>query len=322
MMPVFKMSALWQILGGWHGKGDYILENTIKKKRKKSDKNIAVLFLLPSLVLLALFVFWPMVDSIRMSFYDWNPLKGSNFNGIDNYVELMQDDLWWTSLKNTVVYILMNVPPIVIFAIIMTELVLFANKRNSILSKLVRGVFFLPCALSLVATGVAWRFLMGTNYGVINSFLGLFGIPDIGWLTDGKVALASMAIVTVWRWAGYYMVMVVAGRLEISKEYYEAADLDGANAWHKFISITLPQLKPVLTYIILMCVIGTFQEFDLVYTMTNGGPGTSTYLTGFTLYQTAFSSLKMGYSCAMAVFIFLLSIVISVLQLKLTSDKD
>ena len=112
------------------------------------------------------------------------------------------------------------------------------------------------------------------------------------------------------------------GRLEISQEFFEAADLDGANAWHKFVYITLPQLKPVLTYIILMCVIGTFQEFDLVYTMTNGGPGTSTYLTGLTLYKTAFSSLKMGYSCTMAVFIFILSIIISVVQLKLTSDKD
>ena len=293
-----------------------------KIRWRKSDRNIAFLFLLPSLVLLALFVFWPMVDSIRMSFYDWNPLKGSTFTGFQNYTELVRDDLWWTSLWNTIKYILMNVPPIVIFAIIMTELVLFANKRNRTLSKVIRVIFFLPCALSLVATGVAWRFLMGTNYGVINSFLEIFGISDVGWLTDGKTALVSMAIVTVWRWAGYYMVMVVAGRLEISKEYYEAAELDGANAWHKFISITLPQLKPVLTYIILMCVIGTFQEFDLVYTMTNGGPGTSTYLTGLTLYKTAFSSLKMGYSCAMAVFIFIVSVIISVVQLKLTSDKN
>ena len=297
-------------------------KNKVCRTRKKSDIGIALLFLLPSLVLLVLFVFWPMLDSIRMSFYDWNPLKGKTFNGIENYVNLVHDKLWWSSLRNTIVYILMNVLPIVIFAILMSELVLFANTKNKSISKLVRGVFFLPCALSLVATGVAWRYLMGTNYGVINNFLNAIGLPSVGWLTDGKTALLSMAIVTIWRWAGYYMVMVVAGRLEISKEYYEAADLDGANAWHKFISITLPQLKPVLTYIILMCVIGTFQEFDLVYTMTNGGPGTSTYLTGLTLYKTAFSSLKMGYSCAMAVFIFLLSIIISVLQLKLTSEKD
>lgn len=291
-------------------------------KQKKSDFKVGILFLFPSLLLLALFVFWPMADSIRMSFYDWNPLKGKTFNGLENYITLIHDKLWWTSLWNTIKYILMNVPPIVIFAVIMCELVLYANKFNTTISKLVRGIYFLPCALSLVATGVAWRYLMGTNYGVINNFLKALHLPAVGWLTDSKTALLSMAIVTIWRWAGYYMVMVVAGRLEISQEFYEAADLDGANAWHKFISITLPQLKPVLTYIILMCVIGTFQEFDLVYTITNGGPGTSTYLTGLTLYKTAFSSLKMGYSSAMAVFIFLISLIISILQLKLTSDKD
>ena len=270
-------------------------------KRKKGDWRIAVLFLLPSLILLGLFVFWPMVDSIHMSFYDWNPLKGKIFTGLENYQNLLKDKLWWTSLGNTIKYILMNVPPIVIFSIIMCELVLFANNKSEVISKFIRGSFFLPCALSLVATGVAWRYLMGTNYGVINNFLSVLGFEKIGWLTDGKIALGSM---------------------EISQEFFEAADLDGANACHKFVYITLPQLKPVLTYIILMCVIGTFQEFDLVYTMTNGGPGTSTYLTGLTLYKTAFSSLKMGYSCTMAVFIFILSIIISVVQLKLTSDKD
>lgn len=293
-----------------------------RRRKKKGDLGTVCLFLLPSFLLLALFVFWPMLDSIKMSFYDWHPLKGQSFNGLENYRNLFRDELWWISLKNTIVYIIMNVFPIAMVAIVMAELVLFADKRSKTLSKLVRGIFFLPCALSLVATGVAWRFLMGTNYGVINHFLNKIGFPSVGWLTDGKAALASMALVTIWRWAGYYMVMVVAGRLEVAKELYEAAELDGANALERFFYVTLPQLKPVLTYIILMCVIGTFQEFDLVYTMTNGGPGTSTYLTGLTLYKTAFSSMKMGYSCTMAVFIFLLSILISVLQLRLTREKD
>lgn len=197
-------------------------------KRKRGDWQIAVLFLLPSLILLGLFVFWPMIDSIRMSFYDWNPLKGKIFTGLENYQNLLKDKLWWTSLGNTIKYILMNVPPIVIFSIIMCELVLFANNKSKVISKFIRGSFFLPCALSLVATGVAWRYLMGTNYGVINNFLSALGLEKVGWLTDGKIALGSMAIVTIWRWAGYYMVMVVAGRLEISQEFFEAADLDGS----------------------------------------------------------------------------------------------
>ena len=147
-------------------------------KRKKGDWRIAVLFLLPSLILLGLFVFWPMVDSIHMSFYDWNPLKGKIFTGLENYQNLLKDKLWWTSLGNTIKYILMNVPPIVIFSIIMCELVLFANNKSEVISKFIRGSFFLPCALSLVATGVAWRYLMGTNYGVINNFLSVLRWQD------------------------------------------------------------------------------------------------------------------------------------------------
>ena len=133
-------------------------------KRKKGDWRIAVLFLLPSLILLGLFVFWPMVDSIHMSFYDWNPLKGKIFTGLENYQNLLKDKLWWTSLGNTIKYILMNVPPIVIFSIIMCELVLFANNKSEVISKFIRGSFFLPCALSLVATGVAWRYLIRKNW--------------------------------------------------------------------------------------------------------------------------------------------------------------
>lgn len=292
------------------------------QKKRSRDRLVAFLFLLPAIVLLALFVFWPMVNSIAMSFYDWNPLKGKTFTGLKNYITLFHDSLWWKSVWNTVRYILINVPAIVIFAILMSELVLHVNRTSPTASKFARSVYFLPCALSLVATGVAWRYLMGTNYGVINTFLNSFGLPNVGWLTNGKIALLSVAIVTVWRWSGYYMVMVTAGRLDIASMYYEAAAIDGASAWTKFTRITLPLLKPVLVYIILMCTIGTFQEFDLVYTMTNGGPGTSTYLTGFTLYQTAFSSLKMGYSCAMAVILFLISIIISVLQMRLTRDSD
>ena len=288
------------------------------KSRTKNKNNIMVfLFLLPSLALLAVFVLWPMIYSIVLSFYDWSPLKGMSFLGLDNYKELFTDKLWWKSIFNTLYYVVLNVPLIICASLALASLVLHTR-----FSKLFRGIFFLPTMLSLVATGIVWNYLLSTNNGAVNGLLNAIGLPSVKWFTSGKVAMISIVIVTVWRWAGYYMVMVVAGRLEISQEFFEAADLDGANAWHTFVYITLPQLKPVLTYIILMCVIGTFQEFDLVYTMTNGGPGTSTYLTGLTLYKTAFSSLKMGYSCTMAVFIFILSIIISVVQLKLTSDKD
>ena len=153
-----------------------------------------------------------------MSFYDWNPLKGKIFTGLENYQNLLKDNL--VTVWGTRSIYPDECSPIVIFSVIMCELVLFANNKSKVISKFIRGSFFLPCALSLVATGVAWRYLMGTNYGVINNFLSALGLEKVGWLTDGKIALGSMAIVTIWRWAGYYMVMVVAGRLEISQEFF------------------------------------------------------------------------------------------------------
>lgn len=292
------------------------MNNRSVLKRKTKNMIVALIFLIPSMVLLLVFVLWPMIYSVVMSFFEWNPLKGKTFIGLENYTTLLHDSLWWTSFKNTILYILMNVPLIVVFAILMSELVLFINKKCGMVSKFMRSVYFLPCVLSLVATGVAWRYLLGTNYGVINAMMNSIGLPSVGWLSNEKVALISLAIVCVWRWSGYYMIMVVAGRLEISPSYYEAASVEGAGAWRKFRSITLPLLRPVLFYIILMCVIGTFQEFDLVYSMTAGGPGDSTYLTGYYLYKAAFSSLKMGYSSAMAVFLFVVSLVFSALQMK------
>lgn len=289
----------------------------LRSKLKKKDRQIAVFFLLPSIILLLVFVLWPMIYSIAMSFFDWNPLKDKIFIGLENYRTLFGDKVWWTSFKNTLLYILMNVPAILALSLAMSELVLFISRRSNTLSKLVRSMFFLPCVFSLVATGVAWKYLLGTNYGVVNAMLNQIGLPSVKWLTNGRLALVSVAIVCVWRWSGYYMVMVVAGRLEIPEDYYEAATLEGAGGWQKFRSITLPLLRPVMTYIILMCVVGTFQEFDLVYTMTAGGPGTSTSLTGYYLYKTALSSLKMGYSSTMAVLLFIVSFVFSFFQIKL-----
>lgn len=292
------------------------MSNHFIHKKKMKNKAAALVFLLPSMLLLIVFVLWPMIYSVIMSFFEWNPLKDKTFIGFENYITLIHDSLWWTSFRNTIIYIALNVPLILVMSILMCELVLFINKKSGLISKFVRSVYFLPCVLSLVATGVAWKYLLGTNYGVINAMLSSIGLPSVEWLSSGKVALISLAIVCVWRWSGYYMVMVVAGRLEISPAYYEAAGLEGAGPWIQFKSITLPLLRPILTYIILMCVIGTFQEFDLVYSMTAGGPGSSTYLTGYYLYKAAFSSLKMGYSSAMAVFLFIVSLVFSVVHMK------
>lgn len=175
--------------------------------------------------------------------------------------------------------------------------------------------------LSLVATGIVWNYLLSTNNGAVNGLLNAIGLPSVKWFTSGKVAMISIVIVTVWRWAGYYMVMIIAGMLNVSTQYYEAASLEGATSWQKFRYITLPELKTILIFIALMSIIGSFQEFDLFYMITSGGPGTATYVTGYYMYQQAFSSMNMGYSSAMAVFLFVVILFFTIIQNKVTSDE-
>lgn len=294
----------------------------MKKTRKKqihTQQNLyntfyVIAFLLPSFLLLAVFVFWPMIYSMVLSFFDWNPLKGKEFTGLANFQTLFHDNLWWTSLRNTIYYIVLNVPLILLTSLAMAVIVVSLGRT----SKLFRGIFFVPTMLSLVATGIVWSYLLNTNTGVVNGLLNKIGLPSVRWFTSGKIAMLSIVIVTVWRWAGYYMVMFVAGMLGISEQYYEAAELEGATRWQKFRHITLPQLKPMIYFVSLMSVIGSFQEFDLFYMITLGGPGTSTYVTGFYMWQTAFSSMKMGYASAMSVVLFVIVLVFTLIQNKLT----
>lgn len=286
---------------------------------KIQERRWAAVFLVPSFLLLLAFVFWPMVYSAIMSFFDWDPLKGASFTGLRNYIKLAKDDLWWDSVINTLYYIVLNVPLIIVFALMMSEVVVSFVKRSPVLSKVLRSTYFLPSVLSLVATSIAWRYMMNTNTGSINGILVKLGLDPVGWFTNADIAMLSIVIITIWRWAGYYMVMLVAGRMGISEEYYEAASIDGASRSRQFFSITLPLLRPILYVIALMSIIGSFQEFDLFYMITSGGPGTSTYVTGYYLYQSAFFSRKMGYACAMAVILFIFVFLLTLAQSKLSN---
>jgi ABC-type sugar transport system permease subunit len=280
------------------------------RRLNRGEATSAAFFLGPSAALLAVFVFWPMLNSVELSFFNWNPLKIKAFVGGANYAKLFSDKLWWTSFQNTLYYIVLNVPLIAAAALGMALLV--TSVRTA--TKFFRGVYFLPSLISLVATGIVWQWLMGTNNGVINSYLRMAGLEPVKWFSSTQTAMISIVIVTIWRWAGYYMVIIVAGINGISGHYYEAADIEGANAWQKFRWITLPFLYPVLLFIVLMSTIGSFQEFDLFYMITLGGPGTSTYVTGLLMWQTAFTNMKMGYASAMSTILFLIILGFTLIQ--------
>lgn len=284
--------------------------------RKGHDGKSVVLFLLPSAILLALFVFWPLVQSFQLSFYDWNPLKEAKFIGWNNYINLFSDKLWWTSVNNTLYYIILNVPGIILLALTMGLLV----EKMKCGAQFFKSVYFSPTLVSLVATGIVWEWLLGTNNGMINGLLARLGLAPVKWFSSSSMAMVSIVIVTIWRWAGYYMVIIMAGLSGISSHYYEVTRLEGANGWQTFWYVTMPFLYPVIFFITLMSMIGSFQEFDLFYMITLGGPEKSTYVTGFLMRQTAFSNMKMGYASTMSTILFIIILVVTVIQNRISRN--
>jgi ABC-type sugar transport system permease subunit len=295
----------------------------ISSSKIKNRETVSVLlFLLPSLLLLAVFVFWPMMYSLILSFFDWNPLKDKKFIGLDNFKTLISDKLWWTSLKQTIYYIALNVPLIIISSILLALLVVALGKYSSRISNIFRGIFFIPTMLSLVATGIVWLWLLSANYGAINSLLERVGIKPVQWLSSSKMAMISIVIVTTWRWAGYYMVIFIAGLQSIPRHFYEAAAIDGASPVVQFKYITMPALYPTIFFVSLMSIIGSFQEFDLFYMITLGGPSTATYVTGFYMWRTGFSLLKMGYASSMSTVLFIIMLLFTVIQLLINRKRE
>ena len=279
---------------------------------------VALTFLLPSLVALLVFVFGPMLASLWFSLNRWNILSPMEYVGLSNFQRLFSDRLWWASLVNTVVYSVLNIPLVIAVSILFA---LIVNKKAARGRTLFKVVYFMPVVVSEVAISVVWRWVLSTNYGILNAALNAVGLPAFGWLTTSRLALLSVVGVVVWRWAGYYMVIMMAALNEVPNELYETASIDGVGTIRQFIYITLPFMKPVMFFVAVMCTLGSFQMFDIIYMMTQGGPGSSTYLTGFYLYQTAFTHLRMGYGSSMAAVLFVILLGITVFQMKFSKSS-
>jgi len=285
----------------------------MKLSRRWRNLPFAVIFLTPSFLGLMTFVFGPMIVSFWYSFNSWNLLSPMEFIGLENFKELMKDKLWWTSLRNTVWYSVLNIPLVIAVALAMA---LIINKKGAKFTGFLKGIFFLPVVCSEVAISIIWQWILSSNFGLLNMVLQMLKLPPQEWLASTKLAMISVVIVVVWRWAGYEMVILLGGLNDIPEEYYEAAKIDGANGRQQFIYITMPLLRPILFFISTTCLIGSFQTFDIIYMLTRGGPGSSTYLTGYYLYQNAFSFLKMGYASAVAVCLFFILLVLTALQMR------
>ncbi|WP_226704238.1 carbohydrate ABC transporter permease [Microbulbifer elongatus] len=275
---------------------------------------VPYLFLLPACAIIGAFVLYPMLHAIMASLTDYNMITESQFVGADNYRMLLQDPFFWNSLKNTLLYLLVVVPVLVIAPIFLALLV----NRSLPGIKLFRAVFYLPVITSLVVTGLIWKWVY-EEQGILNYFLLSSGITDnpVAFLTDPANALFSVMAVTVWTGLGYYMVIYLAGLQSIPRHLYEAADVEGVSKWRQTLFITIPLLKPSIAVVAVMSSIAAMKVFEEVYVMTQGGPLDSTKTLVYFIYQSAFEEFEMGYAAAAGVVLFLLTLVLSLVNLFL-----
>lgn len=268
------------------------------------------LFILPSFALVFIFVLYPVISGFYYSLTDWNMISEPSYVGIDNYTKILNDDLAITTIKNTIIYSGIGVP----LGIIISLLLAMALNQKVRGITFYRSAYYLPVITSTVAISIVFRWIFNSDHGLLNQLLVQIGIDPVRWLLDPDIALYSLVGVTVWRGLGLNMIIYLAALQDVPKELYEAASLDGAGAIQKFLKITVPLITPALFFTSITGVIGSLQSFDLVYNMTEGGPGTSTYLVGYYIWQQAFSYLRMGYGAALAFVLFFVIFILTVIQ--------
>ncbi|QOV19207.1 sugar ABC transporter permease [Blautia liquoris] len=268
-------------------------------------------FVAPQLIGLIIFAVIPLCMSFFISFHDWDGIAESmKFVGFQNFIGQIKSPDFRKALINTGIYSLMFIPVNIILAM---ALALAVQKIKG--KTLYRLFYFMPVVTGSVSVGVIWTWILNGDFGLINGFLAKIGIDGPKWLTDPKMVLLSIAIVSVWWNVGYNMVLLLAGLQNIPEVYYEAAEIDGANKWKAFRHITIPMISPTLFFVVIMTIINSFQVFDQAFVMTKGGPVKASYTLVYHIYQTAFIDFKMGRACASSMLLFLIILAITLIQM-------
>jgi alpha-1,4-digalacturonate transport system permease protein len=283
----------------------------VKSKRLQL---IPYLFILPNVVIFLVFVVVPALYGFALSFTRWDVISEPVFVGVGNYISIFTSSSFWETTQRTLVYVLTVVPLTYVVSLLLALLV----DSNMRLRTLMRAFFYVPAMLSAVVIGVSWRWIFGDYFGIINYFIERYGGTPINWLTTPGWAMLVVILASVWARAGYYMVMFLAGLQGIPEVYYEAAKIDGASRWQQFWRITLPLLKPTSLVVLVLCSIESFKVFDLIVTLTTGGPGRATTFLVQDIYRWAFQRGDLGYASAMSVVLLLILGLLTVFQFRLT----
>ncbi|MDC7237907.1 MAG: sugar ABC transporter permease [Sphaerochaetaceae bacterium] len=285
--------------------------------KNRNDAVMGYLYILPSFILICVFAIIPIFMNVYYSFTQFNVIQSAQWIGLENYSRMLKDPYIVASLKNTFVFTLITVPLQSILALLLAA-VLAGQFRNK-MGEAIKSAMFIPVIASAVLVGTLWSIFLEPN-GLMNTILSFFHIPTINWLGGKTSSLLSVSMATVWKNVGYFLVIYYAGIMDIPKELYEASQVDGASKIQQFFHITVPSLSSVTYLIVTLGTIWSFQIFDMVFTMTNGGPGMSTVTLVLTIYNAAFKSFNMGYAASIALVMFVIVIVLQALQRKFLGE--
>jgi len=284
-------------------------------KKKLQDWFWAYLMILPTLAGTLIFSIWPLIQSFYLAFTKWGAFGSYEWGGTVNFERMLGDTVLWQSLRNTIVYTVGSVPAGIALSIVVAALL---NTKIRGMSTY-RTLYFLPVVTMPVAVAMVWRWLYNADFGLLNHMLRSVGIEGPRWLTDPKYAMLSLIIVSVWSSIGYNMVIFLSGLQGISKQYYEAADIDGASAFVQFFRITLPLLTPTIFFVTVTSLISAFQVFELIFTMIgiNSPVIRHTQSIVFYFYRQAFVNMDKGYASAIALLLFAIIMAVTIVQFRL-----
>ena len=271
----------------------------------------------PYILHFALFVAFPVVFSIVLTFHEWNIISPMKYNGLNNYVRLFNDPVFWKSLLNTLIFLIIHIPLQIAVSLFLAEVLNQKIKFRGFF----RAAFFLPVIVSGVVVTILWQQLFGFDAGLLNRLLVSIGLDKVGWLTDPNVAMPSIALMATWKNVGLYIVLFLVGLQTVPPHYYEAAELEGATHIQKFFKITLPIINPTIFMVVILSTIGGFSLFIEPYVMTGGGPLNSTISAVLYIYKQGFFYYHMGYSATLGLFFALLILMVIMIQKRFV-EKD
>lgn len=275
------------------------------------------LFLSPYLIHFAVFLAFPIVFSLVLLFHQWNVVSPLKFVGLQNFAKVFQDKLFFKALFNTLYFLVIHIPLQIIVALFLAELL----NRKIKFRGFFRATYFLPVVVSGVVITMLWNQLYNLNGGLLNQMIQSFGLPRVPWLNSPKMAMPSIAIMATWKNVGLYIILFLVGLQSVPRSMYEAADIEGASNWQKFIKITLPMINSTFFMVVILSTIGGFSLFIEPYIMTGGGPMNSTLSAVLYIYKQAFNFYHMGYAATLGFFFALIVLTVVLIQRKVV-ERD